>query len=229
MSKERICQKRLQGDLKLLQKDPWDNGDAMPEESNMLLWKFIIKGPQFSDYAGGIYIGEIRHHPDYPLKPPDFVMLTPSGRFNIGLKICLSNTGYHSDTWSSAWNIKSILVGFLSIMLDDATEAHGANHVRASSDERKKLAKESIEYNKKNYPDILRKFTRFYDKDLNYVFKDPDVEKKKENIKVEKNEPSNKESSDIDTMNIEQFDKEVAKTLNISHAEYVAIMKNKII
>ena len=99
---------------------------------------------------------------DYPNNPPDFKMLTPNGRFIIGQKICLSNTGFHSNEWNPLWNINTFLIGFLSIMLDD-TE-HGANHIpKESSAERKYLAINSIEYNKQNYPKIIKLFTRFLD------------------------------------------------------------------
>jgi len=83
-------------------------------------------------------------------------MKTPSGRYEINCRICLTNSGYHKGEWSSTWNIQSILIAFYSIWLDD-TE-HGISHIKRSSEERAKLAQESIEFNKKNYHNIYSKF-----------------------------------------------------------------------
>ncbi len=52
-------------------------------EENIFEWHFAISGQRGSDYEGGIYHGRILLPPEYPFKPPDFVMLTPSGRFQV--------------------------------------------------------------------------------------------------------------------------------------------------
>jgi len=36
---------------------------------------------------GGIYHGRILLPPEYPFKPPSFIMLTPNGRFETGVKV----------------------------------------------------------------------------------------------------------------------------------------------
>jgi ubiquitin-conjugating enzyme E2 J2 len=155
------CKKRLITDFRLVRKEPLDLIDASPDDSDMLTWYFIIKGPPDSVYEGGWYLGKIMHNEDYPFKPPNFMMLTPSGRFIPNEKICMSNTSYHSDEWSSTWNINTILLGFLSIMMDE--KEHGISHIKHDMSVRKKHAEESVEYNKKHYPEIIKKFTRFFD------------------------------------------------------------------
>lgn len=160
-----ICKKRLIGDIKLLKKEPLEFIAALMDEKDMLHWYFMIKGPEFSDFSGGYYLGTIEHNKDYPFKPPDFKMLTPNGRFTVGTKICMSNTGYHSDEWSAMWNIRAILTGFLSIMLDD--KEHGISHIHSSKEERISFAKQSVEFNKKNYPDVTVRFHMFVDKEGN--------------------------------------------------------------
>ena len=156
MSLTRICKKRLMGDQRLLKKQPIDNIKTYPDENNMLVWYFLIEGNKDSPYFGGKYIGKIMHHPDYPLKAPDFMMLTPNGRFTVNKKICLTNSGYHSESWSPMWNIRSILLGFLSIMLSDADV--GISHIKRSFEERQMLALSSDEYNKKYLSSIEKKF-----------------------------------------------------------------------
>ncbi len=155
------------GDMKRLKRDPPEFIEAVPAEDNMLVWYFLIQGPQNSDYEGGYYLGKIKHHPNYPFNPPDFEMLTPSGRFELGGNICTTNTGYHSGEWSPMWTINALLIGFLSIMLDEdmknGRKANSIRHLHSSKSERQRLAKLSVQYNKQHHSNILPLFTRFLD------------------------------------------------------------------
>ena len=160
------CKKRIMGDLKLLKKDPPEFIDVCPDETNLLIWNFLIKGPPDSPYEGGYYIGQIIHSPNYPFSPPDYHMLTPSGRFEVNRKICLTNSGFHTSDWSPMWNIHSLLMGFLSNMLEEG-DVHNVAHLNESIPNRKKYAKESIEYNKKYHQKLNTLFTRFLDENGN--------------------------------------------------------------
>ena len=160
---QNITKKRLAGELRLLQKDPLELIDTYPDDKDTLLWYFLLRGPDFTDYKGGFYIGKVLHNPEYPLKAPDFMMLTPNGRFEIEKKICLTNSGYHSESWSAAWNMKTILLGFLSIMADDSTS--GISHIKRIPQERKFYADNSVEYNKQYHNDKWMKFERFVNPD----------------------------------------------------------------
>ena len=155
-----IQKKRLCNEFKKLNENPLHYCTAYPDETNLLVWYFIIIGQKDTDYYGGEYIGKIVHSPKYPVEPPDYYMLTPSGRFQIGNKICLTNSSYHKGDWSSTWNILSILIAFNSIWLDD-TES-GISHIKDSPCNRKKFASMSIGYNNKNLKDIYDKFDRTY-------------------------------------------------------------------
>ena len=163
MSVARKCMKRLVGEIKLLKKDPHEFVDVSPDEKNPLIWYFLIKGPSDTDYTGGYYIGKLMYPPTYPDSPPDYMMLTPSGRYTINTKICLSNSGYHSNEWSSQWSIHATLNGFLSILTDD--KERGLSHIWASQEDRKRMALESVEYNRTHYPELVKIFKRFLDKD----------------------------------------------------------------
>lgn len=155
------CKKRLVGEIRLLKKDPHEFIDVAPDSNDMLTWYFLIKGPMDCDYTNGYYIGKIMYPTTYPDSPPDFMMLTPSGRFLTEEKICLSNSTYHSDEWTPEWNIHGTLNGFLSIMTDD--KERGISHISRSPEERKVMAKESIEYNRKHHPNLIKMFKRFLD------------------------------------------------------------------
>jgi ubiquitin-conjugating enzyme E2 J1 len=159
MSSDRITIKRLHGEVKLLEKEPLELVQAYPMEDNMYIWYFIMKGPIDTDYFGGYYIGKIMLSHGYPQSPVDFMMLTPSGRFEIGKKICLTNSGYHSDQWTAMWNMRTIILAFLSIMSDDSTT--GISHIKESPAQRKNHALNSFDYNLRNHSDLLKKFTKF--------------------------------------------------------------------
>jgi ubiquitin-conjugating enzyme E2 J1 len=49
-----------------------------------------------SALQGGIYHGRILLPSEYPFKPPSFLMLTPNGRFETGVKVCPQRQ--HGDT-----------------------------------------------------------------------------------------------------------------------------------
>lgn len=208
-----ICRKRLMGDLKLIRKDPHKYIDVSPDEKDLLTWYFLVKGPEFSEYKGGYYIGKVMHNESYPFKSPDFMMLTPSGRFTVGTKICLSNSSYHSDEWSAMWNIHAILTGFLSIFLDD--KEHGISHIHSTKYERESYAKTSIEYNKKNHPNLIKLFTRFLDSDGNEIPENlqNQTDDKKEEVKKEevKKEEIKKEDKKEECQKEEEIKKEEIK------------------
>ncbi len=151
-----IQKKRLANESKLLLAQPLGYITAYPDEKNPLIWYFLLVGQKGTQYYGGHYIGEIHHSVKYPAEPPDYYMRTPNGRYEINKKICLTNSSYHKGDWSSTWNILSILIAFYSIWLDDGE--HGISHITRSAAERKTLALESIEYNRKNYPKVYEKF-----------------------------------------------------------------------
>lgn len=153
-----IQQKRFTNETKLLDKEPLNYITAYQDKTNTLTWYFLIKGQKDTPYYGGEYIGKIVHSPEYPAKPPKYFMLTPNGRFAINTELCLSNSSWHPESWSSNWNIKSILIAFYSVLLDD--KDHGAGFITPipTKNEREKLAKQSGEYNAKHHADIYSGF-----------------------------------------------------------------------
>jgi hypothetical protein len=59
-----------------------------PED--LLTLHYALRGPVDTPYEGGVYHGLLKFPDDYPLKPPGIIMLTPSGRFEVGMRLCLS-------------------------------------------------------------------------------------------------------------------------------------------
>ncbi|KAI9636974.1 ubiquitin-conjugating enzyme/RWD-like protein [Dioszegia hungarica] len=155
----KVAEKRLQKEYLNMQRSPPPFIWASPEEKNILDWHFIIRGPPDTPYAGGEceYHGLIMFPSEYPFKPPDVKMFTPSGRFEVGHKICMSMTSYHPSTWNAAWSVATILTGLLSFMLgDDIT----AGAVKTTDDQKKAFAVASHAFNlkSKKFRDIFPKY-----------------------------------------------------------------------
>ena len=158
-----LQEKRLLGEKKILEKSCIHYFDAYFDENDKLTWYFLIKGQKGTHYENGEYIGKIIHSSKYPIEPPSYYMLTPSGRFEANKEICLTNSRFHKGEWTSSWNIVSILIAFYSVFSDDFDE--GVAHIKKSKEERSVLANDSIEYNNKNFNSIYNKFNRTYLKD----------------------------------------------------------------
>ncbi|EAU90003.2 ubiquitin-conjugating enzyme E2 6 [Coprinopsis cinerea okayama7 len=113
------AQKRLTKEYVAMQKEPPPFIWAAPDEKNILIWNYIIRGPPDSPYAGGEYHGVLLFPAEYPFKPPGIKMYTPSGRFQPDKKICFSMSDFHPGSWNPAWSVATILTGLLSFMLSD--------------------------------------------------------------------------------------------------------------
>lgn len=109
---------RLQQDYLRLKKDPVPYIVAEPLHSNILQWHYVVKGPENTPYEGGYYHGKLVFPREFPFKPPSIYMLTPSGRFVVNSRLCLSISDFHPDTWNPAWSVATILTGLLSFMLE---------------------------------------------------------------------------------------------------------------
>ena len=136
--------RRIKADIRELSIDPSDQYHAAPLEHDMFEWHFTIRGAEETDFAGGVYHGKILLPPEYPFKPPNIVFLTPSGRFETGVKVCLSFSAHHPELWQPAWGIRLILEALISFLPTPADGAIGA--LDWTSEERKKLAKESVKF-----------------------------------------------------------------------------------
>lgn len=123
---------------------PTDEYHAQPMEDNLFEWHFTLRGPPNSDYEGGIYHGRITLPPDYPMKPPSIILLTPNGRFETNKKICLSISGYHPESWQPSWSIRTALLAIIGFMPTHGNGALGS--LDYTSEERQQLAKRSQKF-----------------------------------------------------------------------------------
>ncbi|OAK95642.1 UBC-like protein [Phaeosphaeriaceae sp. SRC1lsM3a] len=141
-SKKNPTIKRILKEASELSTSPSADYHAEPQETNLFEWHFTIRGPPApSPYDGGIYHGRIILPPQYPLRPPAFRFLTPTGRFEVNREICLSISGHHEETWQPAWGVRTALVAIRSFMDTDAKGQLGG--IECSKDAREKMAKDS--------------------------------------------------------------------------------------
>jgi ubiquitin-conjugating enzyme E2 J1 len=151
--------KRILKEASELASNPSPDLHAEPLEDNLFEWHFTLRGPPApSSYEGGLYHGRIILPPTYPLRPPSFRFLTPTGRFEVNREICLSISGHHEETWQPAWGIRTAMVAIRSFMDTDAKGQLGG--IECNAQARKRMAAESGAYRcgvcAKSNADIIR-------------------------------------------------------------------------
>ncbi|GAB1314119.1 Ubiquitin-conjugating enzyme E2 6 [Madurella fahalii] len=134
--------RRILREAQELDASPSPDYHAAPLETDIFEWHFTLRGPPNSPFEGGIYHGRIVLPPSYPLRPPSFRFLTPSGRFETNREICLSISGHHEETWQPAWGVRTALVALRSFMETDVKGQLGG--LEASEQVRRRLAAESV-------------------------------------------------------------------------------------
>lgn len=188
-----ITQKRIRNELKDLKKNMIDSIQVIQDENDPFVFFFLLRGEKDSAFDGGFYMGKILLPKDYPVSPVDCLMLTPSGRFQINNKICLTNTGFHPESWSTTWTLEKMLVGFISVWTStDKDDTHGLSHINESDMDKRKYAKNSVKYNLSHYDKIFKSFDQFVNPDGTMKpCQDKDVlpKKKEKSAKTKKDEP----------------------------------------
>jgi len=116
-SKGSMASKRIQKELKDLQKDPPTSCSAGPVGEDMFHWQATIMGPSDSPYSGGVFLVTIHFPPDYPFKPPKVAFRTKVFHPNINSNgsICLDIL---KDQWSPALTISKVLLSICSLLCD---------------------------------------------------------------------------------------------------------------
>mmetsp|Transcript_45316 Transcript_45316/g.117307 ORF Transcript_45316/g.117307 Transcript_45316/m.117307 type:complete len:274 (-) Transcript_45316:19-840(-) len=138
---------RLRKELKAISADPPPHIHVSCDESNILSWNYLLEGPSDTPYEGGWYWGRLKFPKHYPFAPPSILMVTPSGRFETNVRLCLSMSDYHPETWQPAWSLSTVLKGLLSFMCEESPTA-GAVDPPPPPEKRRELAMRSLAWNK---------------------------------------------------------------------------------
>lgn len=57
-------------------KEPTEEYWAHPLDDNLFEWHFTVQGPPATDFEGGVYHGRILLPAEYPMKPPNIILIT---------------------------------------------------------------------------------------------------------------------------------------------------------
>lgn len=147
----KLCIKRLNKEILMYQKDnfKFPNLILRYHPDDILTWYFIIYDLSDTPFENGVFFGKVMLNEQYPLKPPDFIFITPNGRFETNKKICTTFSSYHLETYTSTWNIMTMLEGMISFMTDKNPE-NGVGSIVTSNHEKIQLANASLQWNKQN-------------------------------------------------------------------------------
>ncbi len=144
----------------MITKEPIDFVRALPNPENILEWHFVIDNLDDDRYRGGVFHGLLVFPPDYPFSPPALSLRTPTGRFQVNTKLCLSITDFHPESWNPMWSVSSILAAVVSFFVEN-TNTYGA--VKTSDSRKRAYAKESLAYNandpqfRKLFPELMER------------------------------------------------------------------------
>jgi len=152
-----LCRKRLNKEFSDIIDNPIPNIKLAYVDNNILNLYCLIYNLKESEYLDGEYIFNIRISKNYPFEPPDFYFLTPNGKFDINKKLCFSNSSYHKNEWSPLWNIKTIILGFLSFFLEKIST--GIGHIHNSEEIKQEYAKNSKKYNQTKLKEFMDLFS----------------------------------------------------------------------
>lgn len=132
--------KRIMQEARELANDPSTDYSAAPLEDDIFEWHCTLRGPPGTEFEGGLYHFRILLPPEYPFRPPSIMMLTPSGRFELNTKICISFTNYHEELWQPAWGVRTAIVGLQGFFPLKGQAAVGVGSLEYPPAERKRLA-----------------------------------------------------------------------------------------
>lgn len=225
MFSEEIKRKRLMNEQTRLQKSKLGFAQIYPNEKDPMEFHFLLKGHEDSEYKGGYYIGKIKIDKDYPAKAGDFMMLTPSGRFDINKNICLSNSAYHQDEHSPMWSIENMVVGMASIFHEEDHDKngkpkHSISHRYDSKEQRKLYASQSLSYNMANYSALFTKFNQLIDE---HGFPKVNITEVIKSTETESKEPKKKQVPP------EEVKSQQTITVDISNDEPVILLTENIV
>ncbi|XP_008238230.1 PREDICTED: ubiquitin-conjugating enzyme E2 32-like [Prunus mume] len=85
--RKKTLARRIQLELEEMQSNPSDDFKCLALESNPRDLQFAIRGPNGTEFAGGIYHGQITIPEEYPNKGPILTLLTENGRFKTQTEI----------------------------------------------------------------------------------------------------------------------------------------------
>lgn len=137
--------KRLTKELKNIENNIADSIRAwVLDESNILKWGAMIKGPADTPYENGFFELQMDFPQNYPFKPPVVKFITPVYHCNVSNgSICLDIL--KEDMWSSAYSIEKILLSIMILLSQPVPSGFNGDAVatyKKNKEDYNKIAKE---------------------------------------------------------------------------------------
>jgi ubiquitin-protein ligase len=118
--------KRLKNEYTQYLKESTPYYSICPTE-NFFVWNVLIFGPEDTLFEGGIFEGQFRFTKDYPVKAPEFKIITPFFHPNVYTdgRVCMSilhegidEFGYEilSERWNPSHSVNSVLLSLLLLL-----------------------------------------------------------------------------------------------------------------
>ena len=131
---------------------------AVPDPKDTRIWYFLIAGLD-APYATGEYIFYLIAPDEFPQKPPRLIFLTPNGLFTPGHKVCISVGEFHANDrpgkdgahgWRPSLGMKGFANEVVNALICSDDLGSGIGIESSSPVEKRRLAKNSRDYNRRN-------------------------------------------------------------------------------
>lgn len=133
-------------------KDPEEYLMFAVDPKNAQTWYILVRnvlGPN-DEFKGGQYIFRMEAPDEFPMKPPKFYALTPSGFYGTNGTCCISIGEYHANDYRATLGMRGFAAELSNGLMNYDQMGHGINLLNTTVAEKKKYAKDSPAYNKKH-------------------------------------------------------------------------------
>ncbi|KAA0157891.1 hypothetical protein FNF31_00537 [Cafeteria roenbergensis] len=108
--------RRLQADLKKIKQRPHPFVEVFPSATDPGFWKLLVRGPEGSPYASGIWLAYFVMPDDFPRRPPAVTFKTPIKHMNVSPagRVCHSVL---ASGWSADIPLRTLLDAVYGMLL----------------------------------------------------------------------------------------------------------------
>lgn len=124
------------------------------------IWYGRLKdfGNQCDEFKDGEFIIKLIAPAEYPYSPADFQLLTPNGVYTLGVSPCISIGKHHAGAYPAILGMGGFANEIWNGLINWELLGSGIAIINTTKAEKKVFARESKEWNKANYPDLVAKF-----------------------------------------------------------------------